>query len=1444
MATDIFVDITDFQFRALRRVRLFTKPIEPRGEKISPSLIATSSHFGITVVGNPEGLLLSLRTSDVHSLQASHSNRDIEVNDVHLKTSVIPGDETDELIALGCNCSGRILSALVNTSNGPFVHLFDMCAFSPDFAPKAGVVRPIRVSSVDGARGVALEWNPQLDGVFAVIATDGTLSTFLFDIENPERICIVGTTNLTVRGSCISWSPKGKQLVVGDDSGNVLQYKPEMVLVRTIAAPNNITSMQGIPLRCTGLCWLATTEFLVAYSPRNGDEVNIALLTVKKDAPPRWSHLEDVTYSGNRGKFHQKITFTALHQWQIVLCASSRSTEVALLGKVENVWKCWQLDDVSRIETPLGIGGEESFPLGVCIDTSSQIAVKLSDDEGMQVPPCPLVMLISSDGVLLSYSAISLRSEHQNINRASVELPKAINAGEAPTRLPPQAKVVNDSQNSLAIAQFPSAPSTDAIPLPTVSQELFKQLSTSPSLSSQPSLDMASSVQQASFFKAQPVASIQAPSQQVATCAAQTSTSEMKAAANSPSLMKATANGQSTSVVSLPSGKVPPENLMKLRAEFRNKLQLYDEEIFMLREHNDWLKDMHDSMQKNGFTDFSGISNEEGLLGEVEELRVCIDRLIGKLNSEIKELTILVRQEQENVRSAQLQPRHCVAEKLLDFDRWYRQNKLEKALQRVCSKVSVVENWLDSVATPPRQPSSNQRVEASLSVEDERRVVTTARNVCKAITSRRNVLAELQRRFSDLSARYRLIMDKKAKQSSHDDKQPSVRNISEPFSKIEVTTVEEDTKFDVTGLCSKDDMLTKLRLFAKRTVTTPRKINVTPLKPYKAPTKKDTKSIISRIEARLEQSSTLPTRSSQKMMMDIGTQSPDFLRYDVKPVSETPHLASNIGVISASNAVSTDSTTAALGSFNKALNGTPRPQAPDLAKSVITTTSGSLSASRTFSVLSSAIQTPKLVPAPLSSTPLTAFKFTAPPAPSTSPISAATPFASTSASAIAVTTVHAATTQVSTNVHVTSKGAVFAQPAAVTVTSVKASKEAEKTITVSAPLAPPSVQIQPSASTVATISKPAESSAVSMTSGGVVSVPPTVTTTVVTNAASAATPAATTATSNTAVTAVPTTTAPTAVAATTTVQSVTGPITTAITTGVSTTQIAKAPTTIESPATTTAESVSFTFKLPTTVQKQSSPSTTSMSQEASASNSMDEGMMDEEGPSTIPSNLFSSSLSLGLGSANSKSGNTAKNVFGGGLSLGATSPSSSLFGGAANSNTGSVFGGAARSAFQTNVARTSNLFGGLTAATTTQQQQQSTPSFSFSAALAKPQQVTTSTSAFGAKPVVGGTTTFGGAPAFGAKPTFGSPSPLASAFGQARAAQPAVPAGGGFSAFAHGGSSGFGALAASQQAQKSSVFGGSGFAALAQQQPAKSSIFGGAFSTQPNTQSSAFSTWR
>lgn len=83
-------------------------------------------------------------------------------------------------------------------------------------------------------------------------------------------------------------------------------------------------------LRCVGICWLATTDFLVAYSPLNGVEVDIAFLCVKKDSPPKWTHFEDVNYCSKNSLFDQQIKFIPVLDWQFVIVASSRSCEVIL----------------------------------------------------------------------------------------------------------------------------------------------------------------------------------------------------------------------------------------------------------------------------------------------------------------------------------------------------------------------------------------------------------------------------------------------------------------------------------------------------------------------------------------------------------------------------------------------------------------------------------------------------------------------------------------------------------------------------------------------------------------------------------------------------------------------------------------------------------------------------------------------------------------------------------------------------------------------------------------------------------------------------------------------------------------------------------------------------------------------------------------------------------
>ncbi|VDK76198.1 unnamed protein product, partial [Litomosoides sigmodontis] len=254
--------------------------------------------------------------------------------------------------------------------------------------------------------------------------------------------------------------------------------------------------------------------------------------------------------------------------------------------------------------------------------------------------------------------------------------------------------------------------------------------------------------------------------------------------------------------------------------------------------------------------------------------------------------------------------------------------------------------------------------------------------------------------------------------------------------------------------------------------------------------------------------------------------------------------------------------------------------------------------------------------------------------------------------------------------------------------------------------------------------------------------------------------------------------------------------------------------------------VSFSFKLPAEGNQQASPSgvlvgasTTSAATANSHSKDLevmgDDGMMEAEGTSIAPTALFSSSLSFGLENAVSNS-NSTQNVFSSGLKFlqSAQPQTSSLFGStAAGNKSTSVFG--------SGVSTTASGSGGFFSRT----QQSNVPSsaFSFNSAANS----FGSSSLFASKPTTG--STFGGAPSFGSKPAFGSPSPLASAFSQQRS-QNAASATTAFSNFAKTSTVGFGSLAASQQQQSSvSVFGGSGFGALAQQ-PQKSSIFGGALS--------------
>lgn len=61
---------------------------------------------------------------------------------------------------------------------------------------------------------------------------------------------------------CVCWSPKGKQIVVGDYNGFLTQYLPELKAVKKVPPPTGL-----FPKACT-LCsvkWISNFQFIGVY---------------------------------------------------------------------------------------------------------------------------------------------------------------------------------------------------------------------------------------------------------------------------------------------------------------------------------------------------------------------------------------------------------------------------------------------------------------------------------------------------------------------------------------------------------------------------------------------------------------------------------------------------------------------------------------------------------------------------------------------------------------------------------------------------------------------------------------------------------------------------------------------------------------------------------------------------------------------------------------------------------------------------------------------------------------------------------------------------------------------------------------------------------------------------------------------------------------------------
>ena len=106
--------------------------------------------------------------------------------------------------------------------------------------------------------------------------------------KSPDCCTIPAAAGVT----CVSWSPKGKQLVAGKSDGTLTQYKPDLKEAKTIPPP------PGAGHSILSILWISTYQFLTAVKNNADPDSRPGLILVQssKAGETSFTNYDDVNY--------------------------------------------------------------------------------------------------------------------------------------------------------------------------------------------------------------------------------------------------------------------------------------------------------------------------------------------------------------------------------------------------------------------------------------------------------------------------------------------------------------------------------------------------------------------------------------------------------------------------------------------------------------------------------------------------------------------------------------------------------------------------------------------------------------------------------------------------------------------------------------------------------------------------------------------------------------------------------------------------------------------------------------------------------------------------------------------------------------------------------------------------------------------------------------------
>ncbi|XDV19642.1 hypothetical protein PO909_025080, partial [Leuciscus waleckii] len=410
-------EMKDFQFRQMKKIRVFEACVDLPKQR--SSLLCVSNKYGLTFAGRERDLKV-FWTRDVIAAgrQEGNPNHTVECSSAATVTVAVAMHHmalsSDELTLCVCGAS---------ESSDLTLDFYDVRTLLKKDQQEKRPFTSFRPPSSRDSLVQDLKWSPVDPTRLAVCVSDGSM--MVLDVQDSVSVFAQLPASTGITSVC--WSPKGKQVSAGKQDATVVQFTPTLQAKKVIPCPSFYS--QDHPVKVLDVLWLSTFNFAVAYAAADGSlETPPELVVVslpKKDEKrgERYLNFNDLVYGTCTERQHHYY-LCHIEDWDLVLAASAAAIEVSIIAKQEDKvnWELWLLEDASRAELPVTENNEDTLPVGVAIDYTSQEDIQLSDEK--RLPPAPTLMLLSTDGVLCPFSLLNLNAGAKQLSVPAAPLPE------------------------------------------------------------------------------------------------------------------------------------------------------------------------------------------------------------------------------------------------------------------------------------------------------------------------------------------------------------------------------------------------------------------------------------------------------------------------------------------------------------------------------------------------------------------------------------------------------------------------------------------------------------------------------------------------------------------------------------------------------------------------------------------------------------------------------------------------------------------------------------------------------------------------------------------------------------------------------------------------------------------------------------------------------------